>query len=175
MAAVTLPTFEQLKKSYPTGSGFAKVKADIGGDVTQGWLGDNTCVIRMSKAFNYAAGSRFAIPGGRAGMLTVKGADKLNYAIRVTEFIDYLSAQYGAADIVKLGEAIEVEPFLGKTGIIAWSVNGWGDARGHFTLWNGREGLYVGGHDYWAMPKKKLPPVAGITPPYLIKSQLWLC
>ena len=31
MAAVTLPTFEQLKKNCPTGSGFAKVKADIGG------------------------------------------------------------------------------------------------------------------------------------------------
>lgn len=79
----------------------------------------------MSKAFNYASGSRFAILGARAGMLTVKGADKLNYAVRVTEFIDYLSAQYGAANMVKLGEAIEIEPFMGKTGIIAWSVNGW--------------------------------------------------
>ena len=31
MTAVTLPTFEQLKKNCPTGSGFAKVKTDIGG------------------------------------------------------------------------------------------------------------------------------------------------
>ena len=74
MPSLTLPTFEQLEKNYPTGSSFAQVKADIGGGVTQGWLGNNTCVIRMSKAFNYA-GSGNAIPGGYAGILTVKGAD----------------------------------------------------------------------------------------------------
>ncbi len=173
MAASSLPTFEQLHKHYPTDSSYAKVKAELG--LTQSWLGDNTCVIRMSKAFNYAAGSRYAIPGSYPGLLTVKGADKLNYAIRVEEFITFLSQHYRAADIIKEGEAIEKEAFFGKTGIISWSVRGFDDATGHFTLWDGREGVYTGGINYWSMPKKKLPPVKGYVPQYLIKSQLWLC
>jgi hypothetical protein len=167
-----LPTFDQLKKNYPTGDG-SQVKAKIGGGVTGSWLGENTCVIRMSKAFNHASGRRFAIPGTRAGLVTVKGADKLNYAIRVTEFIDFLTHKYGAANIIKTGEAIEEKTFLGKTGIIAWNVNGWANARGHFTLWDGHKGLYVGGLDYWALPKK--PPTDGKKGAYLVKSQLWLC
>lgn len=170
-----LPTFDQLKKNYPTSDNPAQVKASIGGGVTEAWLGDNTCVVRMSKAFNYASGSRFAIPGSHPGLRTVKGADKLNYAIRVTEFIDFLTHKYGAANIIKMGEAIEEEAFFGKTGIIAWRVDGWRSARGHFTLWDGYKGLYVGGLDYWALPKKKPQPVNGKTPPYLVKSQLWLC
>lgn len=173
MAGTALPSFAQLRKHYPTGSSFSQVKAELG--LNQSWLGDNTCVIRMSKAFNYAAGTRFAIPGSYPGLLTVKGSDKLNYAIRVVEFIDFLTHYYRPADIIRHGDSIEKSAFQGHTGIISWSVVGFDDARGHFTLWDGLEGVYVGGINYWSMPTHKMPALRGITPEYVVKSQLWIC
>jgi hypothetical protein len=172
MSGIALPTFAQLKKHYPT-DGSSQVKAALG--LTADWLGSNTCVMRMSKAFNYAAGANFAIPGNYPGMVTAKGSDKLNYAIRVQEFITYLSQHYHAANIIKEGDAIEKNAFLGHTGIISWSVVGFDDATGHFTLWDGLEGLYTGGINYWSMPTRKLPLVHGVQREYVIKSQLWIC
>jgi Type VI secretion system (T6SS), amidase effector protein 4 len=169
MARLKLPTFSQLKRRYPTGSNPEAVKGDIGGEVEEDWI-TNTCVIRMSKAFNYCGLAECSIPKTH-GLLTVLGQDKMNYAIRVQEFVDFLRDNYGPPDVMRSGEKITVRPFQDKTGIIAWRVNGWSDATGHFTLWDGQKGLYVGGHSYFDMPKKK-PDGGGV---WLTKAELWKC
>ena len=47
-----LPGFSLLSQNYPNGAA-EEVKALIGGHVNAGWI-TNTCVIRMSRALNYA-------------------------------------------------------------------------------------------------------------------------
>ncbi len=90
MSNVHLPPFRTLAANYPTSADGEQVKQDIAGEVTQSWLGVNTCVIRMSKALNYA-GKVHQIPRHHSGLLTVRGDDKKNYAVRVAEFIVYLA------------------------------------------------------------------------------------
>src|SRR5665213_4243368 len=164
-----LPSYAALAPNYPVDPDPDAVKAAIGGSVNADWI-TNTCVIRISKAFNYA-GDNFLIPEGDDGLLTVRGADTLNYALRVEEFIAFLRSRYGEPQVVSTGNSISIEPFSGERGIIAWHVSGWQDATGHFTLWNDDAGLYVGDHDYFAFPTS--PPAA--PGPWLTKAELWRC
>jgi len=152
-----LPPFDVLTPNYPTDVDPSAVKAAIGGAVDADWI-TNTCVVRISRAFNYA-NAGCDIPVGIPGLLTVRGADGLNYALRVEEFIAYIGSQYGDADVVSQGEAISSAPFIGEHGVIAWHVSGWTDATGHFTLWDTDHGLYVGDHDYFGFPTSQ--PAAG--------------
>src|SRR5579884_572251 len=103
-----LPAFSLLAANYPTDPDSPKVIQQLGGDLTQSWVGPNSCVMRMSRAFNYA-GKDHEIPRGRSGLLTVKGADSKNYAIRVIEFIDYLHSRYRNPDLVKTGANMKPE------------------------------------------------------------------
>jgi hypothetical protein len=167
--SASLPSFAALAAHYPTDDDPDAVKQDIGGEVDAKWI-TNTCVIRISKAFNYAGDAKYAIPR-RDKLLTVKGADKKNYAIRVAEFIGFLRHQYGAPNVVRSGQNIAVDAFKDKRGIVAWHVSGWNDATGHFTLWDRDKGLYEGGHEYFKMPRSK-PPKPG---PWLTKVELWEC
>ncbi|MBI5313915.1 MAG: hypothetical protein HZB28_12545 [Methylocystis sp.] len=166
-----LPAFEQLVPNYPVGHDAENVKKDIGGNVDADWI-TNTCVIRISKAFNYAGHKKWQIPNASDdGLSTVSGKDRLQYAFRVQEFIDFLRDTYGSPQVIKSGNAISREPFRGFTGIIAWRVNGWTDATGHFTLWDGQRGLYEGDHTYFDFPTKR-PDGGG---PWLTKAELWRC
>jgi hypothetical protein len=174
MSKVRLPPFGTLTANYPTDANGEQVKREIGGEMTQSWLGTNTCVMRMSKAFNYA-GKTHEIPRHHKGLLTVRGDDKRNYAIRVAEFILYLNEKYGAPDIVKRGNDISLLPFLGKTGLIAWHITGWSDATGHFTLWDGSAGLYVGTHDYFNDFPTADPKPGDPQQPRLTQVDLWIC
>jgi len=157
-----------LSPNYPTDPDGNSVKAAIGGDVTSSWLGPNTCVIRMSKAFNYA-GTDHEIPAGHKGLGTVRGADGKHYAYRVTEFVKYLHQKYGPPDIVRRGSDISITPFQGATGLIVWHISGWSDATGHFTLWDGTTGLYEGTHDYF-VDFATSPPG-----PFLTSVEFWSC
>ncbi len=56
------------------------VKRRIGGELTESWLGNNTCVMRLCKAFNYA-GTAYRIRKGM-GMNVVKGEDGFWYGFR---------------------------------------------------------------------------------------------
>jgi hypothetical protein len=173
MTKVRLPPFATLKANYPTDSDGNSVKKAIGGETTQAWLGDNTCVIRMSQAFNYA-GKIHEIPRSKH-MLTVRGKDNKNYAVRVQEFIQFLNERYGKPEITKYGSDINVNDFLRKTGLIAWHIAGWNDATGHFTLWDGSAGLYEGDHNYF-LDFPTTPPSAGQPRvPYLTEVDLWIC
>jgi hypothetical protein len=164
-----LPPFATLVPNYPVDHDADKVKSGIGGAVDADWI-TNTCVVRVSKAFNYA-GKTYEIPRKSSGLLTVKGGDQKNYAIRVQEFIKFLHRKYGAPNVTRSGGKISVDPFRGHTGIIAWHVRGWNDATGHFTLWDGAKGLYEGDHHYFQLPTEK-PEEGG---PWLTKVELWYC
>lgn len=166
--ANNLPKYDMLIKNYPTDSDPEKIKKAIGGAVDDPNI-KNTCVVRMSKAFNYTSDAEDEIPK-RNGLYSVKGADKKNYALRVEEFVDFLTAEYGAPDLTKTGAAISASAFKNK-GIIAWHVDGWKDARGHFTFWDGTKGLYLAGQDFWALPTSK--PVQAV--PWLTKVEFWEC
>jgi len=170
MSRLALPSFATLKANYPTDPDSPKVIQQLGGQLTQSWVGPNSCTMRMCKAFNYA-GPQHAIPAHRRGLLTVVGGDGKNYAIRVLEFIDYLHATYRAPDIVRTGARMTASAFSGKTGIIAWLIDGWSDARGHFTLWDGTAGLFEGGHHYFT----NFGPGTPANGPHMVKVEFWTC
>src|SRR4051812_19358387 len=113
MSKHALPSFSALQTNYPTNPDSLKVIQQLGGELTQSWVGTNSCVMRMSRAFNYA-GKAHEIPESHKGFLTVKGGDGKNYAIRVIEFINYLHRHYRVPDIVKTGSAMRPESFSGK-------------------------------------------------------------
>jgi len=120
-----------------------EVKRKIGGNVNASWI-TNTCVIRMSYAFNK---SFSPIPNGWAGLTTVKGGDGKRYAFRVAEFKPYLVGKYGKPDVTGTTAA----EFSGKKGIIMFDVQGWSDATGHFDLWDGSQAR---NHEYFAQSSK---------------------
>lgn len=136
MAKKQLLNFDSMWNEYPLGEA-AAVKKRIGGNVDADWIA-NTCVVRVSRAFNY---SGHRIPIDRASLVTVKGGDQLRYAFRVAEFSRYLKAVYGAPSITfENGPTDEAPPdFLGKQGVVAFAVKGWSDATGHFDLWKEKE------------------------------------
>jgi len=170
MSTRALPSFSAIRANYPTDPDSAKVIQQLGGELTQSWVGPNSCVMRMSKAFNYA-GNSHEIPRSHKGLLTVKGGDGKNYAIRVIEFINYLHRHYCPPDIVKMGSSITPASFTGRKGIIAWLIDGWTDARGHFTLWDGSTGLFEGGHHYF----RDFGPSAPKDGPRMVKVEFWTC
>jgi hypothetical protein len=134
---------------YPLGTS-DEVKERIGGSVNVDWI-TNTCVIRVSRSFNYAG---YKIPSGRQGLSTQKGADGKRYAIRVKEFKAYLRQVYGAPQVTHAydGEGGPVpESLLGRQGVIAFDVKGWDDATGHFDLWDGDRCI---NHDYFERASK---------------------
>jgi hypothetical protein len=165
-----LPSYSVLKANYPTDPDSEKVIQQLGGELTQSWVGGNSCVMRMCKAFNYA-GKQHEIPGSHKGFVTVLGADNKNYAIRVMEFLHYLHKTYRVPDIVKTGSAMTAASFRLKNGIIAWHVDGWSDARGHFTLWDGSNGLFEGTHHYF----DDFGPSAPKNGPHITKVEFWTC
>lgn len=71
----------------------------------------------------------------------MSGSDKKWYAFRVTEFVTYMTKEYGAPKLVSVGLAGSRQPaqqhFPVRGGIIAFEVAGWSNATGHFDLWDG--------------------------------------
>ena len=165
-----LPSYATLKANYPTDPDSETVIKELGGDLTQSWVGTNSCVMRMCKAFNYA-GKQHAIPESHKGFLAVRGGDDMNYAIRVMDFINYLHRRYRTPDLVKTGAKMVAASFEGKNGIIAWHIDGWKDARGHFTLWDGTRGLFEGTHQYF----NDFGPSAPKNGPHMTKVEFWTC
>ncbi len=148
-----LPSFEQLKRNYPTDHSAAAVMHAIGGGIANLSPDTNTCVMRMSRAFNYA-GKQLELPKyvAHPRLRTISDADHKHYAYNVQGFIAFLKHRYGLPSLSKRYTAAEMElaePFLNRTGIIAWQIHGWDDATGHFALWDGTTGLYEGSHDYF--------------------------
>jgi hypothetical protein len=131
--------FETMWNAYPAPGGSAEeAKRTIGGQVNAAWI-TNTCVVRLSRSFN-ASGHTIPNESGD-GLVTVKGGDGKNYALRVAEFTRWLKRRYGDPDLVETfpppGGGDVPSSFLGRQGVIIFEVDGWTDATGHVDLWNG--------------------------------------
>lgn len=144
-----LPSYKPLSANYPTGTA-DEVKKLVGGKVDAAWI-TNTCTVRLSRSLNYA-GDEHKVPK-EAGLFTVSGADHLQYALRVTEMKTFLKKKYGLPQISESANdgVVDKSKFNGKNGIICFDVEGWKDASGHFTLWDGSSLLYGGEHDYFSL------------------------
>jgi hypothetical protein len=138
-----LPSWKSLYDNYAGDEESSEdFRARIGGEVDNPQL-TNTCVLRMSEAFNLAG---HAIPRGRAGLYTLKGGDKLNYAVRVAEFRKYMVSAYGQPDVVRKPPkgrptGVASTEFSGLRGVLCFQVN-FSDATGHFTLWDGSRAVH---------------------------------
>lgn len=91
----------------------------------------NTCAVRMSYILNQSGVTIPPVP-----VKTKKGADHRNYFYRVKDVIAFLKAQWGNPEVVAYpppgGGAV-----AGQKGVILFEVQGWGDAAGHATLFDG--------------------------------------
>lgn len=122
---------------------FLKVKVSvsevgkiIGGNVQQNIdmpVGgfQNACPIRMSYVLNMTG-----FPISKAyGLATVSGADGQQYIFRVNDMMVYLSRRFGSPD--KTVQSPKPSDFSGMKGIVVVKGHGWGNAKGHVTLWDG--------------------------------------
>lgn len=164
------PKWDDMIKNYPNtsigvdllyktiGGGLPKLLADNPG----GW--QNTCAFRMSRGLNLSKvklpkdNSKYRAKGSKGGVL--KGDDDNYYWYRVSELSKYLSEYLKKPELditlkkVGLGEnkekvSVDNWKILKKTkGIIMFKVSGWGDASGHFTLWDGKDLIYPGGVEH---------------------------
>lgn len=137
--AAAIPNVDLLIKNYPTGSD-AEVKAAIGGHVNSGAV-KNTNAIRMSRAFNLSGAPIPAGPGTSvAGLHTLRGADKLNYAYKVSELKTWMISKYGQPTLqLKAGPyGTAPQALAGKKGIVLFVDLGRSDDIGHMDLWDGQ-------------------------------------
>ena len=125
------------------------VKKDIGGEVTQAWLGPNTCAIRLSYTLNR---NGFPLPSNFPGLLTVKGGDGYRYALRVAETRKWLAFTLGKPDFdlsKKAGAAFDKKQIEKLKGIIAFEIQ-FSDATGHLDLWDGTQFSHeYAAAEYW--------------------------
>lgn len=125
------------------------VKAAIGGEVTEAWLGPNSCAIRMSHALNRIG---YPVPKGHPGLLTVKGGDGYRYAVRVAETRIWLAEVLGTPDFdleKTAGEPFDKAQLSGMKGIIVFHIS-FSDATGHFDVWDGFEFSHeYASQQYW--------------------------
>lgn len=131
-----LPDFDSMWKNYPLGSA-AQVKKVIGNKVNQPHI-QNTCTIRLSRAFNYSGDPILRPPIRNA----VTGADKKWYGYRVSEMDAYLRIRYGEPAVTVEGSPTKLRGAVkGKKGIILFYIK-LEDATGHFDIWDGYKPRY---------------------------------
>ncbi|WP_426211329.1 type VI secretion system amidase effector protein Tae4 [Massilia sp. TWP1-3-3] len=169
------PSWADMKKYYPDvsvqtpelydskiGGAFVKLYAQPGYQ--------NTCAVRMSYALNR---SGLKLPKAPSGA-SVQGGDNYIYWLRVIDLKAELARRFKGADEelnltvipnsllqdkeamsaifktrVKEGQRFIDEKLNSKSGIVVFEVAGWGDATGHFTLWDGnsKKLSYADGHE----------------------------
>ncbi|AKJ31963.1 cytoplasmic protein [Caldimonas brevitalea] len=114
----------------------AEVGKKIGGNVQknielpEGGF-QNACPIRMSYVLNVTG---FPIPKSSQYAM-VSGGDRHQYIYRVGDMMSYLEHAFGKPD--KTVKSPTQADFAGMKGIIVVKGHGWGNARGHVTLWDG--------------------------------------
>ncbi len=92
---------------------------------------ENACPIRMSYVLNVTG---FPIhKSSRYSM--VSGGDNRQYIFRVNDMMNYLEHVFGKPDKTIISP--KPDDFVGMKGIIVVKGHGWGNARGHITLWDG--------------------------------------
>jgi hypothetical protein len=93
---------------------------------------ENACPIRMGYVLNKTG---FPIRKSPRYKM-VSGGDGMQYIYRVNDMMDYLKDTFGVPD-KHVDEKPETTDFSGLKGIVIVKGFGWGDARGHVTLWDG--------------------------------------
>jgi hypothetical protein len=114
----------------------AAVGKKIGGNVEKNTalsIGgfENACPIRMSYVLNMTG---FPIHKSFQYAM-VSGADHRQYIYRVGDIMSYLERTFGKPD--KTVKSPKPSDFTNMKGIIVVKGHGWGNAKGHVTLWNG--------------------------------------
>lgn len=155
------PKWVDMKKNYPDESiKIFKLYEIIGGnfskfnnedEIKMSYLA-NSCAIRMSRGLNL---SGFKLPSSNKGFGekggVMKGGDGYYYWLRVKELNKYLAQKFGKPEFDKTLAPVSIDNINKKetlssdewvkikemNGIISFDVSGWGDASGHFTLWDG--------------------------------------
>jgi hypothetical protein len=132
---------------------------------------ENSCAVRMSYALNR---SGLALPKAADAGASIQGGDGYWYWLRVADLKAELARRFNGADEelaltvipktllkddaalamqlkerVRQGQEFIDTRLAGKNGIVVFEVSGWGDASGHFTLWDGsaRTLAYADGHN----------------------------
>jgi hypothetical protein len=95
----------------------------------------NTCAVRMSRALNYGNMPLSSKRISQLKLSALRGADKKLYLFRVTDMTTYISNALGVSPIIATKNFDKA--FTANRGIVAFTVQGWGDASGHLALWNG--------------------------------------
>lgn len=91
----------------------------------------NTCAVRMSYILAHAGLIIPSIP-----KQTVSGGDLRQYFFRVPDLISFLRKQWGKPDFV-LSYPPSPQHLHSQKGVILFEIDGWRDARGHASLFNG--------------------------------------
>lgn len=130
----------------------------------------NTCSVRMSYGLN-RSGIKLGPAPSKGG--SMKGGDGYTYWLRVSDLKSELSKRFKGFDEeldlttipsslieddkalnekfeVRVKEAQDyINKINSKNGIVVFEVQGWGDASGHFTLWDGtaKKLAYAPEHD----------------------------
>lgn len=170
------PSWADMSKHYPDSHVSTKALYDsmIGGKF-KGLYNhaayQNTCAVRRSYALN-RSGLKMGKAPSRDG--TVTGGDNFNYWIRVADLQAHLIQQFKGADeelvlpaipssllndpsamSLRFKERVRIArswldtKLADRNGIVTFNVTGWGDASGHFTLWDGyaKKLAYAPNHD----------------------------
>jgi hypothetical protein len=129
----------------------------------------NTCAVRMSRALNYATLPIAAKLVKKLSIETMTGDDGKLYIFRVREMRTYLKSTLGGTPST-VTKGFDTA-FVKKKGIVAFDVDGWSDASGHLTLWDGsafREPV----HDDFRNLKDD-PNTKKVVEPHTTKMTLW--
>ncbi len=130
------PDFKSALAFFTTVRGDGSVKAVgdlIGGKVKQNidaGTFTNACALRMSYVLNMS-GDVISLQDGAS----VTGADGKRYMFRVRDLRQYLLKHFGKPDLTVNNP--EAKDLAGMQGIVAFDIEGWSDASGHVTLWDG--------------------------------------
>ncbi|MCL2589763.1 MAG: T6SS effector amidase Tae4 family protein [Betaproteobacteria bacterium] len=125
--------FSQVNLSVPTiGKIFgAKVKQNIEISNKEDGKWTNACVIRMSYVLNRTG---FPIQSDKYGVVSAR--DGKWYMYRVSDMLLHLQDAFGSPDI-EVNRPPTPNDFKDMKGILVFTGEGRGDARGHITLWDG--------------------------------------
>ena len=124
--------YDNVGKSVPEAGKFigGKVNYNVNLIADDDLKWKNLCAVRLSYVLNKTG---FKIP--RLGAKTVSGGNGNWYLYRVKDMIKYLTSTFGEPDVSYIA------PTAGKLstqkGIILFEVDGWQDATGHATIWDG--------------------------------------
>jgi len=167
------PSWSDMKKNYPDDGVEDSILYDqkLGGKFSQLYDApgyENTCAVRMSYALNR---SGLKLPKNPVKDASVDAKDGYWYWLRVADLKAELTRRFKGVDEQvglttiprgllsddaamvevyqtrrKEGQAFMDKQLAGRNGIVVFDVGGFGDASGHFTLWDGAEKklLYAG-------------------------------